>query len=97
MADQVFAEGLGFFEPHSNAPEFIKGCISVNREKFTEWMRSQEVNEKGYIKLDVKEARSGNLYVSVNNYKPERDQQRGAAPAAPAPVDDGGIDGDIPF
>ena len=85
MADDViFADGLAFFEPHPNAPDFIKGCISINPEKLAAWMAAQKVNENGYIKLDVKEARSGKLYVSLNTYKPTGGQREERA--APAPT-----------
>ena len=68
MADIKFAEGIRFFKPHSNAPDFVKGAISIDRDEFIRWASDQKVDENGRIKLDLKKSKEGNLYLSVNEY-----------------------------
>ena len=71
MADIQFADGLKVSKPHENAPEFVKGRISIKRETLIDWLNKQEGT---YINLDIKESKSGNLYAAVDNWKPKKRQ-----------------------
>jgi len=72
MSDKMI-QGLYVNEPHENAPEFIKCCLSVQVEQFIEWLREQEPTPKGYIKLDIKRSKAGKLYASLNEYTGPKD------------------------
>jgi hypothetical protein len=72
MADINFAEGLYFKEPSDNAPEFIIGNLSIQKEKLTVWLDGAECNEAGYINLDIKISQGGKPYISVNDWKPDQ-------------------------
>lgn len=69
MADIEFADGLKVSKPHENAPDFVKGRISIKREALIEWLKAREGT---YINLDIKESKSGNLYAAVDNWKPKQ-------------------------
>ena len=70
MADQKFVDGLFVNSPNENAPDFIKANLSIHAARFVEWLKGQELTEKGYVNLDLKESREGKLYASVNDWKP---------------------------
>ena len=78
--------------PDEQAPEFVKVNVVLHRGDLITWLASQ-VDDK--IKVQIKEARSGNYYAEVDTYKKD------AAPEpAPAPVQkpvDEDFNDDIPF
>jgi hypothetical protein len=87
-----FVNGLFVKPPREGAPDFVKGSISINRADLGNWLRGKQADD-GWINIDVKESKAGKWYCSVNNWKPQQEQQ--PAPAAPsngAPYND-----DIPF
>jgi len=67
--DKVFARGIYFNEKHQNSPEFVLGSITIHKNLLTEWLKEQTVDEKGYIKLDIKKSREGKIYTEVNTWK----------------------------
>lgn len=87
MAEQIFPKGMHIFPPRENAPDFVKGKISIHLETFTEWAK-QHLDQNGRIAFDLKEGREG-IYASLDTWK--RD-------VVPEPqVDDGPSPDDIPF
>ena len=91
MSDIEFVDGLVAKAPHDNAPDFVKCAISIKRADLGNWLR-QRTDE--WINVDVKVAKSGKWYASVNDFKPER-QQETPAPADNATTDD--FDDGVPF
>ena len=81
----VFAQGMFFKEPHQNAPAWVKGTLSIECEKFIEWMRSncyKAQNGKWYTNIDIKASKDGVKYLALNEYKPKPQ----TAPQQSAPV-----------
>ena len=68
MSDTIFADGLYFEKPNEKAPEFIKGKISIKVDEFIPFLEKHK-NGGGYVNLDLKKAKSGKLYVALNDYK----------------------------
>lgn len=60
-----FPQGIRFFSPHENAPDFVKGNVVINRDEFVEWAMKQ----KDTIRLDLKESKEGKLYLAINTYE----------------------------
>ena len=88
----------GFFpkEKNPNSPDFVLGKASFNLPMFAEFMREFKAANPGeeWVNVDMKIARSGKPYASVDTWKPDPD--RVAAPqaqAAPPPA----ADTDLPF
>ena len=75
MTDKIFADGLMFQEPSEKAPSWVKGKISVNVKKFTDFLNQQQ-NERGWVNLDVKQAKGGSIYVELDTYKPGQPKER---------------------
>ena len=70
MADQKnFADGIRFTPPSPKAPTWVKGSISVQLEKFVEWAQ-QNVDDRGWLNLEVKESKGGKTYVELSTWKP---------------------------
>ena len=86
--DSKFPKGFIVKAPRDNAPDFVKASISIKREELIEWLSSRDTD---WINLDVKEAKSGHWYASVNTFKPRQENKPGAnVPAAD-------YDSDAPF
>ena len=75
MDDIKFADGIYFKEPHQNAPDFVKGKLSIQKQKLMAWLEGMDAGDEGYINLDIKVAKSGKLYIAVDNWKPNNQQQ----------------------
>ena len=89
MADEMeFPKGLIVKAPRDGAPDFVIASISIKREELIEWLSSKDGD---WINLDVKEAKSGKWYASVNTFKLKQESKPGAnVPAAE-------YDPDLPF
>ena len=90
MADNEIEFPKGFIvkKPRDGAPDFVKASISIKREELIEWLSSKDGD---WVNLDVKEAKSGHWYASVNTLKPKQESK----PGANVPASD--YDDDIPF
>ena len=93
MADIIFADGFSFRKPHENAPDFVKGSISVKVDEAIAFLE-QYRNEDGWVNIDLKKSKGGKLYLSLNTYRREGGGQSSTAQPAPASQD---FDDDIPF
>lgn len=83
MAEPIYIDGLNAFAPNEKAPEWVKASISIDPIRFAEFMRknSQYVNDKGYIRAELRVSSKGKYYIAVNTYGMEEPQQE--VPPAP--------------
>lgn len=91
MSDIEFIEGLFVNKPHERAPDFIKCSISIKRSALISWL-SQKTDDR--INIDVKESKKGAWYASVNDFKPNKQDETAARQETPKPALD---DSDIPW
>ena len=77
MSDNNLVDGLFYSEPRANAPDFVMGGVSIQKEKLMEWLVTAEVNEKGYVNLDILRSKAGKPYFKLNTWKP--DPSKGSA------------------
>ena len=91
MAEAEFPKGLIVKAPRDGAPDFVIASISIKREELIEWLSSKDGD---WINLDVKEAKSGHWYASVNTFKPKQSPQE-TKPGANVPAAE--YDDGIPF
>jgi len=80
-----FPTGLFAKAPHPNAPDFVKGKLSVKRADFGNYLRGKEGD---WLNFDIKESKDGKWYVALDTWQPEKE--------APAPKTDD-FDDDVPF
>lgn len=92
MSEIEFVDGLIVKAPHSNAPEFVKGALSIKREELIAWLQKQKGD---WVNVDIKEAKSGKWYAAVNDYKPQEGKKEPKRQEAPRRDD--GPDDDIPW
>ena len=83
-----FPDGLIFKLPRENAPDFVKGSISIKRAELVSWLSAK--NDE-WINLDLKVGKSGKSYASVNTYNPDNAQ------GVPAASVNDSVKDDLPF
>lgn len=86
MADKIFADGIRFYRPREGAPNFIKGQISIEVDRFKEFLKKHQGPK--YINIDLKLSKDGNLYLELNTYHKATEKPQHT---------DGGADTGIPF
>lgn len=73
MSEKEFVSGLYWNDPNERAPDFVKGRISLNADKFAEWLSRQERSEKGYVNVQILRKRDGSGYYAVlDDWKPSQ-------------------------
>ena len=73
--ETVFADGIYFDRPREGAPTFVKGRLSIQVDKAIAFL-NQHKNEKGYVNLDLKEAKeTKKLYLALNAWNPEKKEE----------------------
>ena len=84
MSEKVFANGMIFKLPHQNAPEFVKGKVSININEFVQFL--QQNNNNGWVNIDLKVSKGGKAYAELDTYgqqqqqfnqPPQQNQQQG--------------------
>lgn len=76
----VFADGIFFtrravlVEKRPKLPEFIKGSLSFKVDEAVAFLK-QHKNEAGYVNLDLKEAKSGKWYLSLNSFSAKKEDK----------------------
>jgi len=69
-----FPKGLFIKPKREKSPDFVVGSLSIKVEDFQKWLKEQEVNENGYLTIDILKSRNGNNYLKLNDWKPRNDQ-----------------------
>jgi hypothetical protein len=70
----IFVDGLRFWLPREGAPDFVKGALSIDIAKLTNWLNNQTEDK---IIIDLKVSRGGKSYAQLNTYKPNFDKIKG--------------------
>jgi len=104
MSENIYPKGLYVNKPHSSAPDFVKGKISIKVADLHEWLNNNQglANDKGYINLAILDGKE-DWYCKVDNYKPKEQKQTPPDPEYYSPeggdVDDTFVveDDSIPF
>lgn len=100
QAEKIFADGF-IFKRNEKAPEFVVGRMSIKVEDAVNFLKEHE--DKGWVNLNVKQARSGNYYVELDTFKPNDSSNSISKPASnpqqtpPEPVNEEDEDDDLPF
>lgn len=88
MSEKKFADGLRVSR-RDNAPDFVVCQLGFKADEFEAFLRAN-VTQGGWVNVDVKRSKTGNLYAELNDWKPDT-RREPAAPPSEEP-DDG-----IPF
>jgi len=70
--EKIFADGLIWQDPHEKAPDFIKGSLVINAERFNDFLKNnmQYASAKGWLKVTMKESKGKTIYFELDTYKP---------------------------
>jgi hypothetical protein len=75
--EKVFAKGFFFERPHQNAPDFVRGKMSIKVSEAVEWLEANK-SERGYVNLDLLLAKDGEkLYFVKNEWVPKEQPNDG--------------------
>jgi len=69
--ETTFPKGLFINPKRDGAPDFVVGSLSIRKEEFATWLSEQEVNEKGYLTIDILKSKEGKTYLKLNQWKPK--------------------------
>jgi len=76
--EYIFPDGIMFTLPADNAPEWVKGKLSIQPDKFVAWAKQYE-SERGWVNLDLKKSKEKQTYyLQLNTWKPSEkmDQEK---------------------
>lgn len=86
MADQILPQGVRFFNKKATQPDFVIGALVITPDDLNAFCIDNaglmtEYNGKKQLRLQVLKSKDGNLYASVDTWKPDS-----TAPAAVGPL-----------
>ena len=88
--EKKFASGLRVSR-RDNAPDFVVCQLGFKADEFEAFLRAN-VTQGGWVNVDVKRSKNGNLYAELNAWKPP---QSDAPREPPKPLED--FDDAVPF
>lgn len=69
MAEKIFADGI-IAKRRDGAPDYATCNLSINVEKFRNWLT--KVQDSEWVNLKVMKSPKGSYYVELDTWKPER-------------------------
>ena len=73
MTEKIFIEGLFFNLPRENAPDFVKGSVSMDMKKLIEFAKTH--HKGGKLNVDLLVGRSGKPYAALNTWEPKEKEE----------------------
>lgn len=70
MAEKIFPQGIRFYEPRPNAPEWVLGNIEITDMNELIAFARQHGGHIGKCRLNVKRGQSGKVYLELDTYVP---------------------------
>lgn len=82
--DKIYVKGIRIFNPHDNAPDFVKGTVIITPRELTDFLKSQADNFTEYegtkqLRCQLLEGKKG-LYLAVDTFKKEEKAQPAQKP-----------------
>lgn len=82
MTEKKFPEGIRIDKPREGSPDFVRGRIGVEVDKFIEYLKEHK-NDKGWVNLDILTSKEkGTLYLQLNDWKPKTENNERPYPEA---------------
>lgn len=70
MSDNIYPKGFFIKPAHENAPEFVKGRVSIKVEDFTNYLKECG-NSDGWCNFQLLNGKNG-LYLKLDTWTPEK-------------------------
>jgi hypothetical protein len=85
MADQILPQGIRFFNKKPTQPDFVIGALVITLDDLQAFCIDKpelmtEYNGKKQLRLQVLKSKEGNLYASVDTWRPA--ETTGSLPAS---------------
>ena len=71
--EKQFPQGIFYKPPMPNAPDFVKGSLSIKVDELIPYL--QEKSNNGWVNLDMKQSKAGKIYLELNTWKPEAKEE----------------------
>jgi len=68
--EKIFADGFSF-KKRENQPDFVVGRLAIKIEDAIPFLKERV--DKGWVNLNINQARSGNYYLELDTWKPNTD------------------------
>ena len=65
-----FPEGIFFKRKREQAPDFVKGHLSIKVDEAINWLREKGKAGDEWVNLDLLNSKEGKLYLKVDTWKP---------------------------
>lgn len=84
---KVFANGMIVKPRHPNAPDYVKGNLSIKVDEFIQTL--QQNNNNGWVNISIKQSQNGKNYAEIDTWRPAQQaqapqpMQQAPAPQAP--------------
>lgn len=63
-----FIKGIIFKAPHENAPDFVKGKMSIKKSELIEFLQADR-SGSDWLNYDLKVSKDGKWYFQLDTYK----------------------------
>ena len=67
MSEKIFVSGMRFSR-RENAPVFVIGQLGIKVDELVTFLKAN-VNDKGWLNIDIKKSKEGKLYCELNTYE----------------------------
>ena len=71
---KVFPAGLIYKLPRENAPDFVKGSLSIKVDEFVNFLHEHQNN--GWVNLDFLKSKDDKLYFALNEWKKQENKEQ---------------------
>lgn len=65
--EKIFSDGIIFKRPRENAPDYIKGNVSIKVNDLVAFL-NKHVKPDGWVNLTLKESKNGKLYFELDTW-----------------------------
>jgi len=72
MSDNNFVGGFFFKLPHENAPDFVKGKVSIKLPDLRQWLIENPQGD--WLNVDLKVSKAGKGYAELDTWKPDKEK-----------------------
>jgi len=74
--ETIFAQGINFKRPSPNAPDFVKGKVSIKVSEAIDFLQKHQNNDWVNLDLLVSKKDPEKLYFKLNDFKPEKQSEK---------------------
>jgi len=70
--ETIFINGMRFYKPKENSPEWIKGNLVIEKTELVEFLKTCPTET---VRIDLKKSKEGKLYLALNTFNPIKKEE----------------------